>query len=91
MKTNDNISCYSYDELEEYLDKWGYGKDVDDVGEFLISQGAWFSDEGIDDGGDNDGEYIMYRLYGIGEHDIKLYYSNLDNIVSYICYRQAVA
>lgn len=81
-----NKKFKNFSDLKERLDELGH-KDVDEVGEFLKSHGAEFCDEGIDDGGDSDGEYIMYRLFSFGKHDIKLYYSNLDYVVSYIYYR----
>ena len=76
------------DKLKDYLYVWAYGKDVDEVGRFLEKKGAKLNDERVDDGGDNEGEYVMRRLYSLGNYDITLYYSNLDYIVSYISFRK---
>ena len=77
-----------FENLQEHLDGWAMGEDIDEVCEYLKGKGLEFADEGIDDGGEEDGEYIMYRVYSIGRYDVKLYYSNADYNVSWILYRE---
>lgn len=76
-----------FDKLKEYLDGWAYGKNVDDVGDYLEEAGCRRYDEGYDDGGDAEDEYIMYMAYEVGKNNVILYYSNIDNLVTYIEYR----
>ena len=77
----------TFEEIKEHLDEWAYEQDVDEVCEYLKSKGAEYCDEGIDDGLDEEDEYLMYRVYSIGRYDVKLYYSNLERTVSYIEFR----
>lgn len=77
-----------FEELQDYLDEWGYDRDNDEVGEYLEKQGFHYGDEGIDDGDEDDG-YIMYQSYRDDAHKywVKIYYSTSDYLVSYIEYQ----
>lgn len=77
----------SFEDLKNHLDEWAYGEEIANVEDFLEKQGAKWCDEGIDDGGEEEGEYLMYVVFSFNGKDIKLYYSNLDEEVSYIQYR----
>lgn len=63
------------------------GMDVDDAVALLEEKygedNVEFVDEKIDDGGDEEGEYVMMRLYCIHDVDIRFYYSDCDNIIGY--------
>ena len=77
----------TFEELKAYLDGWAIERSVDEVEEYLISQGAKYNDEWIDNGTDTEGEYVMGECYEFDGHYINLYYSNINPLVGCIEYR----
>lgn len=68
----------------EQLEQWCIGKDVDEVTEFLKNKfNAKYVDEKIDDGGDEEGTYVMKKVLSIGNGYADLYYLDTDRIISY--------
>lgn len=69
----------------EQLEQWCMGKDINEVTEFLKNKfNAKYVDEKIDDGGDEEGTYVMKKVLSIGNGYIDLYYLDTDGIISYV-------
>lgn len=67
-----------------------FEKDVDEAGELLKTRyGFRFADEKIDDGTDEDGVYLMKRVYTSEDYrkDVLLYYLDTERIVTHIDFR----
>ena len=65
--------------LEDYLDENAIDMDFNEVGEYLESYGWEFSDSWVDNGGDEEGEYVIGRSYKNDKSQyINLYYSNYN-------------